>query len=93
MENKANRKETLRQYAETQLEIHHQELATRYYDRELASAELKAEALKAQREIFEKELAEKIAELSPEDDESSRSSLEAVKDEYVGKLQSPNPLI
>lgn len=90
MENKANRKETLRQYAETQLEIHHQELATRYYDRELASAELKAEALKARREIFEKELAEKIAELSPED-ESSRASLEAVKDEYVGKLHSPNP--
>lgn len=93
MEDKAKQEETIRHYAETQLEIHQQELATRYYGRELASDELKAEALEAQREIFEKELAERIAKLSPAGDESSRSSLETIKDEFVEKLQSPEPLV
>lgn len=79
--------ESFRHYAETQLEIHQLELATRYQDRELASAELKAEAFKSQREIFEKELMEKIEELSQEGDQSTRSSLEVVKDEFVKKLQ------
>ncbi len=87
MNNEAKPTESFRHYAETQLEIHQQELATRYQDRELASAELKAEALKTQREVFEKELTEKLEELSQQGDQSTPSSLDAVKDKFVKKLQ------
>ena len=91
MENQAKSTEALRQYAETQLEVHEQELATRYYDRKLSSEELEAEALTAQREIFKEELTDKIAELSQGSDQSPRASLDAVKDEFVKKLVSPKP--
>ena len=93
MENQTKSAEALRHYAETQLEVHEQELATRYYDRKLSSEELEAEALTAQREIFKKELTEKIAELTQGSDQPARSSLEAVRDEFVKKLASPKPSI
>lgn len=87
MNQDANQMETFRKYAETQLEIHQQELATRYYNRELSSAELKAEALEAQRGLFETELAERMEELLQEGDSSLRSSLQEVKDEFLQKLK------
>ncbi|WP_373515301.1 hypothetical protein [Persicitalea sp.] len=92
MENDAKQTETFRHYAESRLDIHQQELATRYYDRKLASAELEAEALAVQREIFKKELIEKIEELSKGGDQSAQPSLEAMKDDYVKKLTFPESL-
>lgn len=83
----ASQKETFRKYAETKLEIHQQELATRYYNRELSSAELKAEALAAQRDLFEKELTEKMEALLKGGDSSRQSLLQEVKDEFLKKIK------
>lgn len=84
MNQETNKTETFRKYAETQLEIHQQELDTRYYNRELSSAELEAKALEAQRGLYEKELTEKMEALS---DEGDSSSLEEVKEEFLQKLK------
>ncbi|GHB87616.1 hypothetical protein [Persicitalea jodogahamensis] len=90
METDTKTTETFRKYAEERLEIHQRELATRYQDRALASADLKVEALQAQRGIFEKELSEKVQEISQKSDDPVRPSLELLKNEYVEKLESTN---
>ena len=87
MNQDANQWETFHRYAETELEIHQAELATRYQNRELSSAELKAEALAAQRGLFEKELNEEVEALLKGGDSSLRSALEEVRDEFLKKLK------
>jgi predicted Holliday junction resolvase-like endonuclease len=78
--------DTFRTYAQTELEKHQRELQTSYQDRELSSDDLKEEAYRKQREVFEKELTKKIEELSSGEDQFLRSSLNKLKDDYVSKL-------
>ena len=87
MDQDANQWETFHRYAETELENHQAELATRYQNRELSSAELQAEALAAQRGLFEKELTEKMEALLTGGDSPLRSALEEVRDEFLKKLK------
>lgn len=87
MTNEAKQMETFREYAEQRLEVHKRELETRYQDRKLSSIDLVEEAYAEHQQIFEKELSEKIGEISKEQDLLLRPSLFKLKDEFVGLLK------
>ncbi len=87
MEKNTQPLETFRMYAETELENHKRELQTRYQDRELSSDDLKEEAYRKQREIFEKELSEKMMELSGENNQFLHASLTGLKEKFVDRLR------
>lgn len=87
MTNEAKQMEIFREFAEKRLEVHKRELETRYHDRKLASIALIEEAYIEHQRIFEKELSEKIGEISKEQDLLLRPSFQRVKDKFVDLLE------
>ncbi len=81
--------DTFHEFAGQALENHKRELETRYQGRELSSTELREEAYRKQRELFGKELSEKIEELADSGDQFLRASLWELKEEYLGRLSPP----
>ena len=87
MSNPAIQIEVFRDFAKSELKNHKCELETRSQNRELASDDLMQEAYSEHRQIFGKELTEKMEELITEDNRFLRPSLEEIKEKYVDKLK------
>lgn len=87
MEKNTQPLETFRTYAEAELEKHQRELQTRYQDRELSSDDMKEEAYRKQRQVFEKELSEKMMELSGDSNQFLHASLTELKEKFVDRLR------
>ncbi len=92
MNNPAQQIEIFRHYAEEELKNHTQELQTRYQNRELASEDLKQEAFEKHREIYNKELSDKIGELLTENNQFLKPALNDLKETFVEKLKPSNEL-
>ncbi len=93
MNNPAQQIEIFRHYAEEELKNHTQELQTHYQNRQLASEDLKQEALEKHREIYNKELLDKIGELITENNQFLRPALNDLKEKFAEKLKSSNSLL
>ncbi len=87
MSNTAQQIETFRDYAEKQLKEHALEVETHYQNRELASNDLKHQAYKEHRQLFEKELANKMEELLIPNQQFLRPALTELKERFIEKLK------
>ena len=86
MENKNQAVQQFEQFAKERLNNHLAELNTRY-ENEKPGKELLQQAYKEHREIFKKELSEKIQSLlSSESNSELRKELENKNDDYLSKL-------
>ena len=87
MENKNQAVQEFEQFAKERLSNHLAELNTRY-ENEKPGKELLQQAYKEHREIFKKELSEKIQSLlSSESNSGLKEDLENKNDEYLSKLE------
>ncbi len=87
MENKNQAIQEFEQFAKERLSNHLAELNTRY-ENEKPGKELLQQAYKEHREIFKKELSEKIQSLlSSESNSGLKEDLENKNDEYLSKLE------
>ena len=90
MENKNQAVQQFEQFAKERLSNHLAELNTRY-ENEKPGKELLEQAYKEHREIFKKELSEKIRSLlSSESNSGLKEELENKNDEYLSKLELNN---
>lgn len=90
MENNNHAVQQFEQFAKDRLSNHLAELNTRY-ENEKPGKELLQKAYKEHREIFKKELEEKIQSLlSSENNSGMKENLENIKDNYLSKLQLKN---
>ncbi len=87
MSNTAQQIEIFRDFAEKKLNDHTLELETHYQNRELASNDLKQQAYKEHRQLFEKELADKMEELLTNDNQFLRPALTELKERFIEKLK------
>lgn len=86
MTDNAQQIETFRDFAKEKFQNHSFELDTRYQNRELASDDLKQQAYKEHKKIFQEELSEKIEELLNESNQFLRPALNHIKDKLIEKL-------
>jgi hypothetical protein len=87
MENNNQAVQQFEQFAKERLSNHQTELNTRY-ENEKPGKELLQQAYKEHREIFRKELSEKIKSvLSSESNNGLKEELENKNDEYLSKLE------
>ena len=90
MENKTEAVQQFEQFAKERLRNHLAELNTRY-ENERPSKELLQQAYKEHREIFKKELDEKIQSLlSSENNSGLTENLDNIKDTSLSKLELKN---
>jgi predicted DsbA family dithiol-disulfide isomerase len=90
MSNKNDTVKEFEQYAEVKLKNHIAELNTRY-ENEKPDKEVLRQAYQAHREIFNKELDEKVQSLlSSESNGRLIGDLENIKDTYLSKLHLKN---
>jgi flagellar motor switch protein FliG len=86
MKDTAQQIETLRDFANQRLQNHIAELETHYQNRYLGSPDLKTQAHREHREIFQKELSDKMKELIKEENEFLRPALDQLRDKFLQKL-------
>jgi vacuolar-type H+-ATPase subunit H len=90
MENKTESVQQFEQFAKERLGNHLAELNTRY-ENEKPGKEVLQQAYKGHREIFKKELDEKIQSLlSSENNSGLKENLENIKDTSLSKLELKN---
>lgn len=87
MSNTAQQIEIYRHFAENELKNHAQELNTRYQNRELASNDLKLQALSEHQQIFQKELEDKIEEIITEENQYLKPALNDMKERFIEKMR------
>lgn len=87
MSNIAQQIEIFRHFAENELKNHTAELNTRYQNHELASNDLKQQALSEHQQLFQKELEDKIEELLTVENQFLRPALSDMKERFMEKLR------
>lgn len=68
-------------------------MQTHYQNRQLASEDLKQEALEKYMEIYNKELLDKISELITENNQFLSPALNGLKEKFAGKLKASDSLL
>lgn len=87
MSNAARQIEIFREFAGKELKNHSLELETHYQGRDLASNDLKQQAYIEHKEIFEKQLSDKMEELLTADNQFLRPALTELKERFIEKLK------
>ncbi len=80
--------EEFKSFAENKLNIHLEELSVRYENEKINEDTLK-DAYETHRQIFDKELDEKLSSLT-KDDNDHNNIFEDIKKSFIEKLRSPN---
>ena len=78
--------ERFREFAKDRLQNHINELETRYQNRDLGSPDLKTRAYREHRQIFHKELSEKMEELIKAGNQFLKPALGELRDRFLDKL-------
>ena len=86
MSDTAQQIERFRDFAKDRLQNHISELETRYQNRDLGSPDLKTQAYREHRQIFQKEMSDKMEELIKPGNEFLKPALGELRDRFLDKL-------
>ena len=86
MEHPINNLEAFKAFAEEQLHHHFQEIDTCYYNRQLNTWNLEEHAYEKHRELYGKELEEKIGSFPFKDNPEVNQQLQQLKSHYLEQL-------
>lgn len=86
MRDTAQEIEKFREFAKGRLQNHISELETRYQNRDPGSPDLKTQAYHEHRQIFQKELSDKMEELMRPGNELLKPALGELRDRFLDKL-------
>lgn len=79
--------EKFREFAKDRLQNHISELEPRYQNRDSGSPDIKTQAYREHRQIFWKELSDKMEELTGPDNRFLKPALGELRDRFLDKLK------